>query len=346
VVTAIRPFYEGKWLSTGTSKGGMTAMFYRSFYPNDVDATLANVAPLSLGRADFRYDYFVRHVGSEECRAKIRDSQRVMLQSRQEIKDYLTSITWHDFSYEKMGYDNALDYSVAELYFQFFQYFPMSFCETLPVAGSDIADIVNPILLMLYQNTDSGFAVGDAYAYQSYTQLGHPKLPTAHIDDLLRSDPNDYVNYMANPPSEDTFDYSMVEVMFWTFTQANKVMMFYGDNDPWSAAKFPIYNSASRDNHVYNIEQGTHGSSIYSLEGEQWEAANSVIDRWLGLESTSVAKSKSLTSKTASSQPVAKIETIRGLPENVHSLFIISCLQASHSDVPTPYSYMNARIQP
>ena len=284
IVSAIRPFYEGKWLSTGSSKGGMTAMFYRYFYPNDVDATLANVAPLSIGRKDFRYDYFVRQVGTEQCRAKIMDAQRMMLQSRQEIKDYLATITWHEFTYEKMGYDNALDYAVAEFYFQFFQYFPVSYCEELPVAGSSIEDLVNQILLMLYQNSDSKFADGDAYAYQAYTQLGHPKLPTEHIDDLLRSDPNDYSNYMENPPSSDVFDYSMIPVMFWTFTQANNVMTFYGDNDPWSAAKFPIYNSVSRDNHTYNIAEGTHSSSIYSLEGEEKVAADSVIDRWLGIE--------------------------------------------------------------
>ena len=40
--------YRGKWVSSGTSKGGQTALFYRYYYPDDVDATVAYVAPVNL----------------------------------------------------------------------------------------------------------------------------------------------------------------------------------------------------------------------------------------------------------------------------------------------------------
>ena len=45
IVEAIRPIYDtGSWISTGASKGGMTATYHRRFYPNDVDATVAQAA--------------------------------------------------------------------------------------------------------------------------------------------------------------------------------------------------------------------------------------------------------------------------------------------------------------
>ena len=31
-----KKIYEGKWIATGISKGGQTAMLYRTFYPDDV----------------------------------------------------------------------------------------------------------------------------------------------------------------------------------------------------------------------------------------------------------------------------------------------------------------------
>lgn len=38
--------YKGKWISTGRSKGGVTTIFYRFFYPNDVDVSIPYVAPI------------------------------------------------------------------------------------------------------------------------------------------------------------------------------------------------------------------------------------------------------------------------------------------------------------
>lgn len=37
VNTTFRKLFKGKWISTGISKGGQTTMFYRTYYPDDVD---------------------------------------------------------------------------------------------------------------------------------------------------------------------------------------------------------------------------------------------------------------------------------------------------------------------
>ena len=42
-----RKIYDGKWISTGISKGGTTTIFYRYFYPNDVDVSIPYVAPVN-----------------------------------------------------------------------------------------------------------------------------------------------------------------------------------------------------------------------------------------------------------------------------------------------------------
>ena len=42
----LHAMYKGKWIATGISKGGQTTMFYRAYFPNDVDISVPYVAPL------------------------------------------------------------------------------------------------------------------------------------------------------------------------------------------------------------------------------------------------------------------------------------------------------------
>ena len=68
---AFKAIYPGKWIATGISKGGQTAMLYRTFYPEDVDITVPYVGPLCYGVEDGRHEPFLRQVGTDEERRKI-----------------------------------------------------------------------------------------------------------------------------------------------------------------------------------------------------------------------------------------------------------------------------------
>ena len=54
-----KKIYKGKWVSSGVSKGGVTTIFYRYFYPNDVDVSIPYVAPLNKERKDKRVYTFL-----------------------------------------------------------------------------------------------------------------------------------------------------------------------------------------------------------------------------------------------------------------------------------------------
>ena len=45
IINALKPLLKKEWISTGTSKDGMTSLFLRYYYPNDVDVTTAFCAP-------------------------------------------------------------------------------------------------------------------------------------------------------------------------------------------------------------------------------------------------------------------------------------------------------------
>src|SRR6266542_2902376 len=78
IVEALKPIYGARWLSTGGSKGGETVVYHRRFYPDDVYATLAYVAPIPA-RYDLRFVYFMDHVGDAGCRDQLHRLQQAMI---------------------------------------------------------------------------------------------------------------------------------------------------------------------------------------------------------------------------------------------------------------------------
>ncbi|MFC8147561.1 S28 family serine protease, partial [Streptomyces paradoxus] len=59
VFKALKGIYAKKWISTGGSKGGMTATYYERFYPRDMDGVVAYVAPNDVvNKEDSAYDRF------------------------------------------------------------------------------------------------------------------------------------------------------------------------------------------------------------------------------------------------------------------------------------------------
>jgi hypothetical protein len=77
--------YQGKWLSTGISKGGQTTIFYRYFYPEDVDVSVPYVAPLNLALEEQRIYTFLDTVGDASCRNALLEVQKDVLKARDQV---------------------------------------------------------------------------------------------------------------------------------------------------------------------------------------------------------------------------------------------------------------------
>jgi hypothetical protein len=87
IVSLLKSIYPGRWVSTGASKGGETVLFHRRFHPDDIDATVAYVAPLIFSADDPRFTPWVRSRGTAAERAAIIDFQRRLLQRKAELLD-------------------------------------------------------------------------------------------------------------------------------------------------------------------------------------------------------------------------------------------------------------------
>ncbi len=113
----------------------MTSIYHRALYPDDVDATVAYVAPNSFGPSDPHYIRFLSRVGDEACRERIRDYQQDALSRRDElVTQMVLAGAAQGLTFDFLGADKAFEFSVLELPFAFWQYGAAQYCLLHPHA--------------------------------------------------------------------------------------------------------------------------------------------------------------------------------------------------------------------
>ncbi|WP_437317541.1 S28 family serine protease [Sorangium sp. So ce385] len=287
VIASLRPLYEGRWLSTGASKSGMTAIYHRRFYPADVDGTVAYVAPHSAGVSDPRYLDFVAERGDPACRQALQRFQREVLLRRPAMLDLMEAEAAElGVTYDLLGIDRALDIAVIESVFSLWQYKDSSFCARVPNAASDDAavwaflDEANAPRLW----SDPYLFAMEPYYWQAAAELGYPSFAEEHIADLLlypgANVPTSFVE--AGPGKTPRFDpRAMQDISAWLTTEGERLLFIYGENDPYTAAAFDI--GAARDSHRFIAPGGTHGAVILSLAPADQALALGALESWTGV---------------------------------------------------------------
>ena len=115
--------YTGKWIATGISKGGQTAMMYRTLYPDDVDITVCYVAPLCLSAKDTRHAHFIANkAGTPEIRKKVLNFQKEVLTRRDSLMPLFTSFCDSAGLVFTKPIADIFDYCVLEYSFAFWQW--------------------------------------------------------------------------------------------------------------------------------------------------------------------------------------------------------------------------------
>ncbi len=289
---ALKPIYGKKWLATGGSKGGMTATYYRRFYPHDMDGTVAYVAPNDVANdEDSAYDRFFAGVGTAECRTKLNAVQREALVRRDEIVQRYQK--WADE--EKQTFtvvgsaDKAYENVVLDLVWAFWQYHLLKDCADVPAPTASTDELYGFIdeISGFSAYTDQGLETYTPYYYQAGTELGSPTFKTPHLDGLLRY-PGIYAprNYVPRDIPMRFKQGVMRDVDNWVRHDARRMLFVYGQNDPWGAERFRVGKGA-KDTHVYTVAGGNHGSSIAQLTGEEKAEATAEVQRWAGVSPTS-----------------------------------------------------------
>ncbi|HSK05735.1 MAG TPA: S28 family serine protease, partial [Kofleriaceae bacterium] len=289
IVQLLRPIFTGAWISTGASKGGMTSIYHRRYYPGDVDATVAYVAPQSYTTNDPRYGLFLDQVGSAACRQRIIDTQRMFLDRRAELLPvFEAQAAEYGFTYDQVGgVELAFEHAVAEFRFALWQYSGEELCAELPAADAP-ADLVALYLDFVsgpgVLASDQSLVNFGSYYYQAATQLGSygPRSLERHIRSRLEHPGTYRVERYSPLPITQVDPFSVPEVQLWLATRGERIMLIYGENDPWSAGGFVLGNA--RDSFHYVVPGGNHGAAISILPEAQRAEALGVLARWAGVQ--------------------------------------------------------------
>ncbi|GLW45458.1 tripeptidyl aminopeptidase [Streptomyces sp. NBRC 14336] len=309
IFKALKPIYAKKWISTGGSKGGMTATYYERFYPRDMDGVVAYVAPNDVvNKEDSAYDKFFAKVGTKECRDRLNGVQREALVRREPLEQrYAAFAAENGYTFDTIGsLDKAYEATVLDYVWGFWQYSLLSDCATIPADAKNATDeeIWNSIdtIAGFSFYTDQGLEPYTPYYYQAGTQLGAPTIVFPHIEKR-------YIRYGYLPPRNFVprsipmrFDpHAMRDVDSWVRHNARHMLFVYGENDPWGAEPFRLGKGA-RDSYVFTAPGANHGARVDGLVESEKALATAKILQWAGVAPSSVQ------SNPAKAKPLAKFD--------------------------------------
>src|SRR6201991_1765336 len=235
-----RNIYTAKWISTGISKGGETTLYYKYFYPKDVDLSVPYVAPVDNALEDVRLYHFFDTVGTAECRAKIFQAQIFLLQHEKEavekLKWYAEGAHLH-FSYTG-SIGKSFEYAVLEYPFAFWQYHGE--CDSIPT-GKSLDDYIKYLMKIsdIAAFSDEGINLFGTHYYQAATQSGYYGYDIKPFSKYLHyfSGENPSATFPPKGVTVRAFDGALNEkVSNWLATDGNNSVYIYGGIDAWTAA--------------------------------------------------------------------------------------------------------------
>lgn len=281
IVQTFKKLYSGSWVNTGASKGGMTSIYHRRFYPDDVVGTVADVAPISFSLEDERYIQFLDQVGGDsfaECRAHLESVQVRLLQLKNLILPEIDGV-YNEIGDREIAYESA----VIELPFAFFQYGFDGHCHQIPKENDSLESHIAFLKLVNHPSgfSDPRLAIFQPYFYQSAVELGAPGSKLVHLQEFLKF-PYSLSPFLPKSAPSGYSNGTMLDIEKWVATESKRIMFVYGELDPWTGGAFHNYRKdIEADNHFFIVPQGSHRSRYTALPEEQRKKAVEVLSRWL-----------------------------------------------------------------
>lgn len=276
-------YTNNKWLSTGISKGGETALIYKRFYPTDVDATLPYVAPMILAQEDPRTDRWQQEVGEEWCRAKIVAFQRHCLTRYDQLLPMFEHYAKARGLSYPIGPEAALEYAVLEYPFSFWQWGGKT-CEEIPDLNASDTVLFEHLKAVAspWYYTQDGIDYLKPHFYQHMTELGYYGYPYRHLQDLLRVVKRPTNQIFA--PQDVDLKYNprfVPEVLSWLDKNGNNIIYVYGEMDTWTACA--VTPGKGTNSVRYIAPGGDHSARLRDLKPEDRERAVRLLKTWMGL---------------------------------------------------------------
>lgn len=286
VVTMMKQIYKGKWISTGISKGGQTTMFYRSYYPDDVDISVPYVAPLNKALEDGRHEPFLaKKVGTKAERDKIQEFMFTLLKHREGLMPLFKAHC------DKKGYefrvplDEIYDLCVMEYQYSMWQWgTPVDGIPALDASDEEIMKYFIGLCDPDYFSRQSPYYSFNIMATKELGYYGYDIRPYRKYMTIKNT--KDYMHRVMLEPSEKDlkFDKSLYKhVVKFLKNNDPKLLYIYGDIDPWGCSGVGTWLKTDKKKNlkVYTHPGGSHRTRIKSFYQPVRDEIINTIAQWL-----------------------------------------------------------------
>jgi len=285
IVELFKKYYSGKWINTGISKGGQTAVYHRAFYPDDVDVTVAYVCPLNFGVEDGRHEPFLRNVpGTAEQRERIEEFQIEILKNRGIIVPKIEKYSKEKNYTYRISMNEVLDYCMLEYPFALWQWGRLT--NKVPSKDVGVDSLFNHLLKV---SNPSYFAIEEmegikSFFVQAARELGYYGYDTKPFKKYLSiRNAEGYLSRIFLPAGLK-IKYNKTkskQVKKFMKNTDEKMLFIYGEWDPWSATAFEVYNP----NQAKVVKPGgSHSTRINNLPPELQKLVKEKLEECLDIE--------------------------------------------------------------
>ncbi len=285
--TIFRTIYSGKWISSGISKGGTTTIFYRYFYPDDVDVSIPYVAPVNHSAEDKRIYEFLDKVGTKECRQDIYEFQVKMLEEAELMKSYLKWFAkGQDLDFSYLNIDQAYEYAILEYPFSVWQW--GTDCGKIPEHSAPrdtlIQHFIDVVGLAFY--SDKSMKDFGSHYFQSAEEMGYYGFEVDEFKGLLK-----HIGQNGNPSAiftpdkkEVEFDGALTNKVFeWTQKTDLPFIYINGANDTWSATAVPEVKKS--ESLWFFMKDKSHGDArIKNMTDQNKSLLSKRLSKWIDRE--------------------------------------------------------------
>ena len=277
----LREVYPGKWFTTGISKGGQTTMFYRSFYPNDVDGSVSYVAPLNKSLEDGRHEPFINQAGTPEERERIQAFQLEALKRRTTVEPMFADYCARKGYTFRVPISEIYDLAVLEYSFAFWQW--GDDVELIPALTASDSTYYKHLIDKCEPSYFSQQTPYTSFNVQAMRELGYYGYETEPFKEYLSVPYTEgYMRRVMIPDalSYIEFDANLYEQVNRFLNESDIPMMFiYGEYDPWTATGVTWLKGKKRM-HVFVEPRGSHKARIGTMPEATQKQIMKILRRW------------------------------------------------------------------
>lgn len=283
VNTTLKQLYGQKWIATGISKGGQTTMFYRAFFPDDVDISIPYVAPLNKSLEDGRHEPFIaKKVSTPENRKRVADFQLEILKRKSRLLPLFEEYCSGKGYTFRVPLAEVYDFNVLEYSFALWQW--GTSISKIPATDADDQVLFKHFIAICEPDYFSEQSPYPSFNVQAAKELGYYGYDTKPFKKYLTiKNSTDYLRRVMLPAELSTlkFDKALYNKVTKFLKKHDPEMIYiYGGDDPWTASGV-TWLKDKKNIKVYVLPGGSHTTRIGSFDTKAQEEIKAQINAWL-----------------------------------------------------------------